>query len=139
MLQATTEVASAAVALVVADALVRAAPFGRIARRIQGPLRRGAPDGAREVAVRRVRWSIAAAHRRLPWDVSCLATALAANRLLARRGVASELWLGVRPGEPTSVDAHAWLVADGCVVTGGVGGGAYRPLHALVTAPAPRP
>jgi hypothetical protein len=131
LLQAVAELAVAACALAIADVAIRVVPFRLIARRIQGPLRRASGDAS---AVRRVRWAVDAAHRRLPWSVPCLATALAANRLLAHRGIASELWLGVRPGTETTVDAHAWLIADGCVVTGAAGKDDFRPLHALITA-----
>ena len=125
------DAAIAAVMLVVADCVVRVVPFAVIARRVQRELRRGANDASD--ATKRVRWAIDAAHRRLPWNVPCLATAIAANRLLAWRGVASELWLGVRANEKLSVDAHAWLVADGRVVAGEAEHGDYTPMHSLVT------
>lgn len=131
LLHAIGAAAVAALALVVADLFVRVVPFRLIARRIEGPLRRQRSDVN---AVRRVKWAIDAAHRRLPWNVPCLATAIAANRLLARRDIPSELWLGVKTSEASPIDAHAWLVADGCVVTGGAGRDAFRPLHAIVTA-----
>ncbi|HKO01340.1 MAG TPA: lasso peptide biosynthesis B2 protein [Thermoanaerobaculia bacterium] len=131
LLHAIGAAAVAAVALGIADLLVRTVPFRFIARRVEGPLRRERSDAT---AVRRVKWAIDAAHRRLPWNVPCLATAIAANRLLARRGIPSELWLGVKTSEQSPIDAHAWLVADGCVVTGAAGRDAFRPLHALVTA-----
>jgi transglutaminase superfamily protein len=134
--RAAIEAASAAAALAVADVLVRMVPFGRIARRVEGPIRRGASDHPTALAAPRVAWAVAAAQRRLPWNVPCLATALAANRLLAWRGVASEVWLGVRASPAVNVDAHAWLVADGHVVTGRSGSSAYEPLYALVTSPA---
>src|SRR4051812_20051539 len=91
--------AAAAAALVLAgtDALVRFGAFRIVAGRIQGAVRRLRPIAEDEaLAVRRVRWAMAAAQRRLPWTVPCLATAIAANRLLAWRGIPSEVWLGVR-------------------------------------------
>ncbi|HYH06454.1 MAG TPA: lasso peptide biosynthesis B2 protein [Thermoanaerobaculia bacterium] len=133
LLHAIFEVAVAAVSLVVADAMVRLVPFGVIARRIETQLRRD-PSPQPAAATRRVQWAIDAAHRRVPWTVKCLATALAANRLLAWRGVASELWLGVRTNERKSMDAHAWLIAEGCVVTGRAEKNTYQPLRAFVTA-----
>lgn len=137
LLQALLEVGVALSALVVADLFVRFVPFDAIARRIDATLHRArSGDG---VSVRRVQWAISAAHRRLPWTVPCLATAIAANRLLARRGIASELWLGVRANAQMPVDAHAWLIAEGCVVTGRAEKNSYQPLHALITRPAPLP
>lgn len=130
LLHALLEVAIAAAVLIVADALVRFLPFGMIAGRIERPVRsRGTPADA---AIRRVTWSVGAAQRRLRW-IPCLATAIAANRLLAWRGIASKIWLGVRAGEATTFAAHAWLEADGHVVTGGGEKSSFHPLHALVT------
>jgi hypothetical protein len=51
---------------------------------------------------------VAAAARHGPYRASCLPVALALKRLLARRGIATELRIGVASagGE---LDAHAWL------------------------------
>jgi hypothetical protein len=136
LLQATAAAGVAVVALILADLAVRFVPFAVIARRIEGPLRQVSPDDP--IAVGRVKWAIDAAHRRLPWNVRCLATAIAANRLLARRGIPSELWLGVRNSMPAPIDAHAWLVAGGQVVTGEAEQTTFQPLHALMTRVAER-
>jgi hypothetical protein len=132
LLHALLEAAVAAVVLLAVDLVLRVMPFNAIARRIDRPLRRP-PSPTAILTARRVAWSVDAARRRLPW-IACLATAIAANRLLAWRGVPSELWLGVRPGEEASIAAHAWLEAEGVVVTGGAEKKAFHPLHALVTA-----
>lgn len=131
-LQAAFEAAAAAAALLIAYVLVRVMPFRLIATRIERDLHKTPPPSPSAV-VRRVQWAVTAAHKRLPW-IPCLATAFAANRLLARRGVASQLWLGVRPNEEDGFAAHAWLEAEGCVVTGGREKKTYQPLRALVTA-----
>jgi hypothetical protein len=62
-------------------------------------------------------WAVHAAGRRMPW-VSCLARALALQRLLARRGLASELRIGVAKAG-RDLDAHAWLVRGDRVLIGG--------------------
>lgn len=51
---------------------------------------------------------VAAAARHGPYRASCLPMALTLKRLLGRRGIATELRIGVAPvrGE---LDAHAWL------------------------------
>lgn len=64
--------------------------------------------------VSRVTGLLAAA---LPWDCRCLVRAMAALRVLRRRGRATTLYLGVR--RRSSLEAHAWLWCDGRVVTGG--------------------
>ncbi len=55
----------------------------------------------------RVVWAVDAASRTL--SLTCLPRALAAHTLLARRGLASELRIGVTrtPGSP--LQAHAWV------------------------------
>jgi hypothetical protein len=79
-------------------------------------------------SVRRVVWAVAAASRRLFSDRPCLPTALAARYLLARRGVATELRIGVTR-DANGLDAHAWLERHGDVLIGGRDPSThYRPL-----------
>jgi hypothetical protein len=132
LLHAVLVFAVAAAVLILADLLLRLLPFGAIARRIQRTLPDAPSPAEPDLTVRRVKWAVCAARRRLPW-IACLATAIAANRLLAWRGIASKLWLGVRPGDEAAIAAHAWLEAEGCVVTGGSEKKTFHPLHALVT------
>jgi hypothetical protein len=47
----------------------------------------------------------------LPGDTRCLTQSLVLTRLLARRGVESQLVIGVRPGERFA--AHAWVEHEG--------------------------
>lgn len=54
---------------------------------------------------------------RLGLSAPCLPTALAAQSMLRRRGVASKLCLGVRR-ETSALAAHAWLEIDHKVVFG---------------------
>jgi hypothetical protein len=56
---------------------------------------------------------------RVPWKGTCLVQALAAQRWLARRGIASEIVLGARKTRDKSIDAHAWLKAGDRIVVGG--------------------
>jgi Transglutaminase-like superfamily len=49
--------------------------------------------------------------RLLPTDTRCLSQSLVLTALLARRGVASTLVIGVSPGE--SFGAHAWVERQG--------------------------
>jgi hypothetical protein len=50
---------------------------------------------------------------------SCLTQAQAAQILLAWRGVASTVCLGVRETATGALEAHAWLLVDGRLVLGG--------------------
>lgn len=80
-------------------------------RRAVAPARRGAP------AAERIAWAVQVAARRLP-GTSCLASALAAQRLLARHGHVSELTIGVARN-PAGFAAHAWLAFNGEILIGG--------------------
>lgn len=59
-----------------------------------------------------------------PWESKCLVRALAAQRLLCRRGLSSTLYLGCGMEEGKMV-AHAWLRFGEMYVTGGDGGRIY--------------
>jgi hypothetical protein len=82
----------------------------------------GSPIRPREPqSTARVRWAVAAVAARSS-SATCLVQALAADALLRRRGVASELRIGVRTGRDPGVplEAHAWVESGGAVVTGAI-------------------
>jgi hypothetical protein len=65
-----------------------------------------------------VSWAITRAARYVPFKALCLAQAMAAHRMLRRRGVASVMHFGAAKGLTKPLDAHAWLEAGGVEVTG---------------------
>ena len=62
----------------------------------------------------------------LPWSCTCLVQAMAALRVLRRRGRPTRLFLGVRRG--AGLEAHAWLTCAGRMVTGGRGHADFIPV-----------
>ena len=62
-------------------------------------------------------WAVAAAARRVPW-ATCLTQALAAQIMLGRRGLRTQLQLGIKKSQPGKMDAHAWLERNGEVLIG---------------------
>jgi hypothetical protein len=123
-------VAEAALALCVAQLLLRVLSLRRIGR-LAGmtPGTPAAPtlDRTAHPSGRAVARALGAAAARLPWTSNCLAQALAGRMMLSRRGVRSAVVLGVRRDEGAFL-AHAWLaVADG-TVCGGEQAAGYRPL-----------
>jgi hypothetical protein len=79
-----------------------------------------APNDARDTDREgRILWAVGAVNRRLFPDRPCLTQALAARYLLARRGVATRLHIGVARGDGGVLSAHAWLERDGRVLIGG--------------------
>lgn len=56
---------------------------------------------------------------RLPWRSDCLVQAIAAQNWLSALGAASEIQIGVENPEDGEFGAHAWLIYDDYIVTGG--------------------
>jgi hypothetical protein len=62
--------------------------------------------------IERVRWAIPAVAAHIP-RATCLIRALAADAMLRRRHVASEVRLGVRTAGARRIEAHAWVESNG--------------------------
>jgi hypothetical protein len=87
----------------------------------------GPVDPARLSEAKRVGHVVGAGAARLPWHPSCLRQALAAQRMLRRRGIPSRLHLGVIAGG----EAHAWVTVGDRAVIGGGGSDRFVPLAAF--------
>lgn len=90
---------------------------------VLGSLSTGEPagpvaDGRRHEA-ERVGRVVASVAGRLPWRPTCLRQALAAQRMLRRRGIPARLHLGVAGA--TAGSAHAWVTVDDEPVLGSRG------------------
>ena len=117
-------VAEAAAALIAARIRVALRPsFARV----EGAPPAGSLHPSESAAARDVARAIWAASRRLPFESTCLVQALAARSMLTRRGVSSSLVMGVSRVEG-ELKAHAWLMAEGGSVVGGVEAGKYQPI-----------
>jgi hypothetical protein len=73
--------------------------------------------------------TVAATANRLPWHPTCLRQALAVQRMLRRRGIPSQLHLGITSANDAA--AHAWVTVDGQPVVGGRGLERFVPLAAF--------
>jgi len=80
---------------------------------------RTAPDCAMPALAARIGYVIPRISARLPWRSDCVIQAMAAQNWLAAHGLMSEIQIGVERPEDGPFGAHAWLVHDGAVVTGG--------------------
>jgi hypothetical protein len=74
-----------------------------------------ATTGDVETAIGR---AITSAAARVPWRSDCLLQAMAASAMLRKRNLASHVCIGVRRGPSGALEAHAWLVTKGGIVTG---------------------
>lgn len=54
----------------------------------------------------------------VPWNAVCLPQAITGKWMLKRRGIDSELYLGVAKDGSLGLKAHAWLLAGNVPVTG---------------------
>lgn len=68
---------------------------------------------ALEVDPWRIARAVSRAKRRLPFDSTCLQTALATQRLLARQGVSSAVRVGI---DRIDAPAHAWVEVGDLVI-----------------------
>jgi hypothetical protein len=109
----------ATVALSAAGLRLSVTSFARIASGLGRHMDESADavDAAALKQAARVRWAVETVARHLPWKPVCLPQALAAKRMLQRRGIASTLYLGVDPAK--QLDAHAWVRVGRMIVTGG--------------------
>jgi len=67
--------------------------------------------------VERVAWAVHHASRIVP-RATCLTQALAAQIMLARRGLPAMVHIGVRRDDTSTFEAHAWLTFRGVVILG---------------------
>lgn len=108
--------------LVRAKLMVHTIPFRHLARTLGRTPAETSPTisaGDRAVAVK-ISWAVQAAARYVPLGFVCLPQAIAAQRMLRRRGLASTLYLGVAPDpkKAEAITAHAWLRIGDKIVTG---------------------
>lgn len=110
----------AALWLTVSRVALAVLPFRRVDPWLKRQRRVAPVDAGQEALVRRIASCVSIVADRLPWENVCLPRAMAARQMLARRGIASRLHLGLgRPAELAgALSAHAWLTWGDTVLTG---------------------
>jgi hypothetical protein len=78
-----------------------------------------------------IRDALLRAARALPWNSSCLASAIAGRLMLRWRHMPSVLQLGARGGPGTELSAHAWLRCGEIDVVGAKIAAEFTPLVAF--------
>ena len=114
--------------LLLADLALRTLPFTTIMKycRHQNISRRTQSVNP-PLPATRIAWLVEKAGQYCPAGTSCLKEVLVLSRLLARRGVATTLRIGVGR-QADAFAAHAWLEQDGRVILGDGDIDAYTPL-----------
>ncbi len=72
-----------------------------------------------EELIYRIGFIVTFCARYTPWRSDCLPQAIAAQRWLSTKGIATEIRIGVERPEGGEFGAHAWLVHGETIVTGG--------------------
>ena len=129
----------ATVQMVVARAALRVLPLRKILERVDFPVQ-SVSDAAtlNTRTLRRIRAIERVGHGLFPRS-PCLTQAVVVQRLLRKKGYASDLRIGVRKGHGQPLEAHAWVEYQGVVVIGARGlSEEHVRLPALLTAKARR-
>jgi Transglutaminase-like superfamily len=105
--------------LAIARVAIAVLPFRHVGLLATRPVRRKVFGEMRLSKVRRIRWAIIVAARRVPWRALCFQQGLAAQLMLRRRGVPSVLYYGAAQWEGTGLSAHVWVRAGDIDVVGG--------------------
>lgn len=106
--------------LAFAGLAVAVLPFRSVGRLAACPTRRCPPSQQKRLTdVRRSRWAILAAARRLPWHATCFQQGLAAQFMMRRRGVPAVLYYGAASDDRGSLSAHVWVRDDDTDIIGG--------------------
>lgn len=115
--------------LLLADFALRTLPFKHVLALTQKNCLKGQEPstGTLPPSVERLAWLMDVAGRYSLVTATCLKQALVLSWLLGRKGLATNLQIGVARHHDT-VTAHAWLEQDGKVIFGQTGGRRYEPL-----------
>lgn len=133
-------VARSTALLLTARVALRTLPFRRVLRFVgQAPAGPTPPiSPSDDPSVQRTLWAVEVVGNRLFPRNPCLTQAVVAQRILLRRGWPAELRIGVRKGETSALEAHAWVESGGKVVMGSRGfPEQYIPLPTIGSSPPP--
>jgi hypothetical protein len=122
MSQADLLLLSEAVAtLAVSSIAIRLLPF----RKVVGGMTAAGAEKSRvsqehfEHEIRRVRWAVEAAARRVPWRTVCFQKGVALHKMLGRRNITTVLHYGIAQDQDRGLSAHVWVTYAGLPVIGG--------------------
>lgn len=111
--------AEAAIWLLGSWLALRFVPFRHVAQALRPCVDHPLPQGPeRQKIIGQVCRTVRSVARRSPIPMVCFPRAIAAQRMLARRGVAASLPFGVSRDEDGDLRAHVWVVVDQRTVLG---------------------
>ena len=104
--------ASAIVSLIKARIAVTFVPLRKILQPVRLWTDPTPPDSEK------ISWAVETAGRIVPTGTNCLVRAIAGREMLARRGVSSQIRLGIAKNSPDILSGHAWLECGDKIITG---------------------
>jgi Transglutaminase-like superfamily len=75
-------------------------------------------DARSDTDLARISWAVETAGRIVPTGKNCLVRAIAGRAMLARRGISSQIRLGIAKNSPDILTGHAWLECRDRIITG---------------------
>lgn len=111
--------AEAVLAVSLASFAVAFFPFATLSRKLSSM---NAPEAAvrgQDLLLRKGRWAVEAAARRLPWRTVCFQKGLAFHAMMRRRGIGTLLHYGVAQSNEEGLRAHVWVSHGGVNFVGG--------------------
>lgn len=122
--------AAAIVSVIKARIVVTFVPVRKILQPVPPRTHATLPDSGR------ISWAVETAGRIVPTGKNCLVRAIAGREMLARRGVSSQIRLGIAKNSPDILSGHAWLECGDKIITGE---GEHRSYAAMPTPSAGTP
>lgn len=100
--------------------ILKALPFSRVAPSLGIKMEESSynRDRINQTVLLEISRAIHMASRRTWWESKCLVTAIAAMKMLERRGIDSTLYMGVTRDASGKMIAHAWLRSAHIYLTG---------------------
>lgn len=100
--------------------LLKSLPFARVAPTLGVPMLETplSHDPHNDLALRNVSDALITMSRHTFWESKCLVMAIAALKMLERRGIDSTLYLGIARDTSGKMIAHAWLRSGPYYITG---------------------
>ena len=111
--------AEAVVAVSLASFAVAFVPFASLARRLSSAKRPAEGRDGEDLLLRKGRWAVEAASKRLPWRTVCFQKGLAFHAMMRRRRIDTRLHYGVSQSADQGLRAHVWVSHDGVDFVGG--------------------
>ncbi|WP_270165966.1 lasso peptide biosynthesis B2 protein [Paenibacillus sp. SYP-B4298] len=100
--------------------IMKALPFSRVAPGLGAHMEETGtqPNPSQVPSLKQVAYAVNLMSRHTWWESKCLVKAMAAMRMLERRGISCTLYMGMAREETGQLLAHAWLRSGPYYITG---------------------